>query len=122
MNVSFEQNKILITEFDTAFKQHSAGELEKAELNYKKILKKYPSHFDTLRHLGILYQDKKMYILAERFFSKAFNINSNEASIYNNLGTIKFLQYKMDDAIKFYIKAFKINPRYIPVVNNITMY
>lgn len=122
MNVSFEQNKILITEFDTAFKQHSAGELEKAELNYKKILKKYPNHFDTLRHLGILYQDKKMYILAERFFLKAFKLNSNEASIHNNLGTIKFLQYKMDDALNFYIKAFKINPKYIPVVNNITMY
>ena len=120
MNISFEDNQVLLSEFNIAFKHHSNGELSKAEIIYKKILKKQPHHFDTLRHLGILYQDKQLYDMAEKFFLKAYNIHSNESSILNNLGTIKFLQFKMDDALNFYKEAFKINPRYIPVINNIS--
>jgi tetratricopeptide (TPR) repeat protein len=120
MNISFEDSQVLLSEFNIAFKYHSDGDLSKAEGIYKKILKKHPSHFDTLRHLGILYQDKRLYDTAEKFFLKAYNIHSNESSILNNLGTIKFLQFKMDDALDFYKKAFKINPKYMPVINNIS--
>ena len=120
MNISFEQSQKNLKEFNIAFKYHSNGDLTKAEILYKKILKNQPHHFDTMRHLGILYQDKKLYDMAEKFYLKAYNIHSNESSILNNLGTIKFLQFKMDDALNFYKKAFKINPKYMPVINNIS--
>ena len=50
--------KNLEAEFQKAFKQHVNGNLERAQVLYKNILKKVPSHFDSLRHLGISYQDR----------------------------------------------------------------
>ena len=115
------QKKIDI-EFQKAFSFHLSKNLVKAEALYKNILKKCPLHFDTLRHLGILYQDKQMFEIAERYYLKAYKVNSSHFSIYNNLGTIKFLQFEMDEALEFYKKAFKINPRFVPVINNISAY
>lgn len=115
------QNR-LNAEFQKAFDFHLKGNLEKAEQLYKNILKKLPSHFDTLRHLGILYQDQQRFEIAEKFYLKAYKINSEHFSIYNNLGTIKFLQFKMDEALEFYKKAFKKNPNYVPVINNISAF
>ena len=115
------QKKIDV-EFQKAFDFHLNGNLTKAEQLYKNILKKLPSHFETLRHLGILYQDLHKYGAAEKYYLKAYKINSEHFSIYNNLGTIKFLQFKMDEALDFYKKAFKKNPKYIPVINNISAF
>tara|TARA_B110000093_G_scaffold55701_1_gene60004 strand:- start:5506 stop:7206 length:1701 start_codon:yes stop_codon:yes gene_type:complete len=110
------------SEFKIAFDFHTKNERDKAERSYKNILKIDPNHFDTLRHLGILYQDKEMYDKAEKYYLKAYKINSNHFSIYNNLGTIKFLQFKLDDALKFYKQAFKMNPKFVPVINNISTF
>jgi Tfp pilus assembly protein PilF len=116
-------NKIKIDiEFRKAFDFHLNKNFVKAESLYKNILKKNSSHFDTLRHLGILYQDQQMFEIAEKYYMKAYKANSAHFSIYNNLGTIKFLQFKMDEALEFYKKAFKINPKFVPVINNISAF
>jgi tetratricopeptide (TPR) repeat protein len=112
----------LISEFQIAYDHHSKRSFNKAEMLYKKILKKIPTHFDTLRHLGILYQDQQMFDMAERYYQRAYKTNSKHFSIYNNLGTIKFLQFKMDEALEFYKEAFKMNPKYVPVINNISAF
>ena len=105
--------------FKVAFNYHLEGKRDKAEVGYKSILKNNPNDFDTLRHLGILYQDKKMYEMAEKYYLKAFKVNSSHFAIHNNLGTIKFLQFKMEEALDFYKQAFKMNRRFVPVINNI---
>ena len=112
----------LKSEFQKAFEYHINGNLDRAQKLYKSLLKKAPSHFDTLRHLGISYQDRQMYEIAERYYIKAYKINPKHFSILNNLGTIKFLQFKMDEALEFYKKAFKENPKYVPVINNISSF
>jgi Tfp pilus assembly protein PilF len=43
-------------DFQIAFNYHNSGDLGKAEVLYKKILNQNSNHFDTLRHLGILYK------------------------------------------------------------------
>ncbi len=112
----------LKAEFQKAFEYHINGKLDKAQKIYKNILKQAPSNFDTLRHLGISYQDLQMFEIAEKYYLKAYKINSKHFSILNNLGTIKFLQFKMDEALEFYKKAFKENPKYVPVINNISSF
>ncbi len=115
------QNK-LEADFQKAFNYHVNGNLNRAQTIYKEILKKSPSHFDTLRHLGISYQDRQMFEIAERYYLKAYKVNPKHFSILNNLGTIKFLQFKMDEALEFYKSAFKANPKYVPVINNISSF
>ena len=112
----------LKAEFQKAFEYHVNGKLDKAQRIYKNILRQAPSNFDTLRHLGISYQDLQMFEVAERYYLKAYKINSKHFSILNNLGTIKFLQVKMSEALEFYKKAFKENPKYVPVINNISSF
>ena len=63
-----------------------------------------------------------MFEIAERYYLKAYKINPKHFSILNNLGTIKFLQFKMDEALEFYKKAFKENPNFVPVINNISSF
>ena len=118
------RNKIndVTAEFKIAFDYHTKGEKDNAEKIYKNIIKSIPDHFDTLRHLGILYQDKEMYEKAEKYYLKAYKVNSNHFSIFNNLGTIKFLQFKLDEALRFYKQAFKMNPKFVPVINNISTF
>ena len=70
----------LEAEFQKAFEQHVNGNLERAQALYKNILKKVPLHFDSLRHLGISYQDRQMFEIAERYFLKAYKIDPSHFS------------------------------------------
>lgn len=115
-------NKKIQLEFQEAFNNHLEGNFDKAQTLYKSILKYVPDHFDTLRHLGILYQDRHMFEMAEKYYLKAYRANAKHCSIYNNLGSIKFLQFKMDEALEYYKQAFKINPKFVPVINNISAF
>ena len=66
----------LNSEFQIAYDHHSKRSFNKAEILYKKILKKLPNHYDTLRHLGILHQDQQMFDIAERYYQRAYKTNS----------------------------------------------
>lgn len=107
--------------FNEGFACHKNGELDKAEIFYEKVLKVMPNHFETLRHLGIVYQDRHLLDQALNYFLKAQKIEPNHFAIYNNLGSLKFQQVKLDESMQFYEKSFQLNPDYLPVLNNLTL-
>ena len=112
------QNKSLpISEFMHAYNYHEKGMLEEAKLEYRKILLKHPDHFDTLRHLGIVYQSLHDLDKATSFFKAAQKINPLSCEIYNNLGSILFSAYKLMEAKELFEKSLSIQPNYIPALN-----
>lgn len=116
------QNKSLpISEFMHAYNYHEKGMLEEAKLEYRKILIKHPEHFDTLRHLGIVYQSLHDLDKAASFFKAAQKINPLSCEIYNNLGSILFSAYKLMEAKELFEKSLSIQPNYIPALNNISL-
>ena len=116
------QNKSLpISEFMHAYNYHEKGMLEEAKLEYRKILLKHPDHFDTLRHLGIVYQSLHDLDKAASFFKAAQKINPLSCEIYNNLGSILFGTYKLMEAKELFEKSLSIQPNYIPALNNISL-
>lgn len=116
------QNKSLpISEFMHAYNYHEKGMLEEAKLEYRKILLKHPDHFDTLRHLGIVYQSLHDLDKATSFFKAAQKINPLSCEIYNNLGSILFGAYKLMEAKELFEKSLSIQPNYIPALNNISL-
>ena len=104
-----------------AYNYHEKGMLEEAKLEYKKILLKHPDHFDTLRHLGIVYQSLYDLDKAASFFKAAQKINPLSCEIYNNLGSILFGAYKLMEAKELFEKSLSIHPNYIPALNNISL-
>ena len=56
-NKSLDKSLDLQNDFLIAFNLHKEGNTDKAKSLYDKILIKEPGHFDTLRHLGIIFQD-----------------------------------------------------------------
>ena len=76
----------IYNEFIPAFNLQKNGDLDNAEILYQNLLKKYPKHFDTLRHLGILNQDRHLLDKALDFFLRARNVNPQSHEIYNNIG------------------------------------
>ena len=108
-------------EFIPAFNLHKSGNLDAAEILYENLLIKYPKHFDTLRHLGIINQDRHLLNKALNFFLRAKNVNPQSHEIYNNLGSIMFQQYKHEEAKILCEKSLSLKPNYLPALNNLVM-
>ena len=108
-------------EFIPAFNLHKSGNLDEAEILYENLLIKYPKHFDTLRHLGIINQDRHLLNKALNFFLRAKNVNPQSHEIYNNLGSIMFQQYKHEEAKILCEKSLSLKPNYLPALNNLVM-
>ena len=111
----------IINEFIPAFNLQKNGDLDGAEILYENLLKKYPKHFDTLRHLGILNQDRHLLDKALDFFLKARNVKPESHEIYNNIGSIMFQRYKQEEAKFLCEKSLFIKPDYLPALNNLVM-
>ena len=120
-NKSLDKSLDLQNDFLIAFNLHKEGNTDKAKSLYDKILIKEPGHFDTLRHLGIIFQDIHQLDKALTYFKKAQTINPNSHEIYNNLGSIMFQKFKQIEAKKFYEESLKIKPNYLPALNNLTL-
>ena len=118
---STQNNSLLIREFTHAYNYHEKGMLEEAKLEYKRILLNYPDHFDTMRHLGIVYQSQNDLEKATSFFKTAQKINPLSCEIYNNLGSVLFASYKLKEAIELFEKSLSIQPNYIPALNNVSL-
>jgi len=97
-------------EFATAVHHHRTGNFSEAEKLYRKILKIYPEHPDTLHLLGVvLYQNGKSSS-AIPLISKAIQIDPDKAAYYVNLGDAFSQMGKEMSAIEQYKKALKIQP------------
>ena len=118
---SIQKNSLPLSEFMHAYNYHENGMLEEAKLEYKKILLQHPHHFDTLRHLGIVYQSQYDLDKATSFFRAAQKINPISCEIYNNLGSVLFASYKLIEAIELFEKSLSIQPNYIPALNNVSL-
>ena len=61
-------------ELEEAFKYQKLGQLQKAELTYKKILKINPDHGKALHFLGLIAHQKGNYHMAADLINKAVRI------------------------------------------------
>lgn len=67
---------------------------------------------------GVQYDDQGKYEQAINEFTRAIEINSGYADIYNKRGLSYYNQEKYDQALRDYNKAIEINPRYTDAFNN----
>ena len=77
-------NKNEINEiFKVAVDYHTKGKINEAKENYLKILRIKPDDHLTLGNLGIIYSQTKQLDKAVEYFTKAIQVNPDNADGYN---------------------------------------
>jgi len=79
------------------------------ELN-KEALKLFPESYHILNNLSICYLVNEDYEMSEKYFEKAFMLDSLNYTIYQNRGNIYMWLEKYNDALLWFNKAVKLNP------------
>ena len=95
-----------------AFEHHKAGQLDRAETLYRKVLRKMPSNPDALQLLGVIALDRGYIDRAIQLIGKAVAINPNLALAHSNLGNALLASGRVGDAIASYRRAISLEPRF----------
>ncbi len=105
-------------ELRTAVQYHQAGQLEKAEEIYKRILKIDPTHSDALHLLGLVADQAGDKERAIKLISKAIKNNPNAPMYYVNLGCTFYDVGQLSKAISAYEQALNLRPDLPEAYNN----
>ncbi|MBF0225271.1 MAG: tetratricopeptide repeat protein [Desulfobacterales bacterium] len=96
-------------QLEMAASLHISGELDKAELIYKKIINFDANSKEAFHLLGLLMYQKSEYIVSENLIRNAISLDSNVPAFYSDLGNSLKMQGRQIEAIECYKKALKLD-------------
>jgi predicted TPR repeat methyltransferase len=105
--------------FDLAFNLHQGGNLEDAEMLYRRILAAEPNHFNALHFCGVLCHQQQRKPEAAQLIGRIIEIDPNNADAHNNLGNVLEGMGRMQDAESCFRKAIALNSSHAPAHNNL---
>ncbi|MEW6585450.1 MAG: tetratricopeptide repeat protein [Nitrospirota bacterium] len=103
----------------SAFEYFQAGDFEKAETLYKKILRIQPDNIDALHNLGILCYQRGDYDSAVRFVARVLQLNPDDVRANNNMGLALAGKGQHSEAVAFYRKATRLDPAFSTAYYNL---
>ncbi len=106
-------NKLL-----TAINYHRAGQLQKAQEIYERILQTYPNHSESLYLLGAVNHQVGNTDTAVDLYNKALQNDPDNPTYHNSLGDAFLGQGKLDEAVSCYQKALQLKPDLAAAHNN----
>ena len=92
---------------------HQAGQLDLAEIQYRKLLKSLPNNTTLLTNLAILNRQKGKFDEALKIIHRSTLINSKQANAFNTQGNILSDLGKLDEALLSYDRAITLTPHYV---------
>ena len=101
-----------------AIKYHLQGKIEKAELNYKKILKNDTNNILANNNLASILNIKKKYEDALLLLNKVLKAKPDFDDALNNKGISLVGMNNFEEALKEYDKALELKPDFLKVINN----
>lgn len=98
------------------------GNIDGAEIEYKKALKL--NYYEPMVHnnLGLVYVNKGKLKEAEEEYKKEMEVNPGYDNAYFNLGLLYFGEGRNDEAVTNWKKTLQINPNYIDALKVLTSY
>jgi predicted O-linked N-acetylglucosamine transferase (SPINDLY family) len=102
-----------------ALKHHQAGQLQKAESIYRRVLQGNPNHPDALHLLGVLTHRLGKNVVAAELINKAIASNPKSPIFHFNLGVVLNALGKWKDAAEAYQQALRLKPDYAEALNNL---
>jgi predicted O-linked N-acetylglucosamine transferase (SPINDLY family) len=109
-----KQNKMI----QEAVALHQSGQLDKAETQYKKLLKFLPSNAALLTNLGAIALQKGNLEDGVRIIGKSLQINPNQHHALNNRGNALQELKRLDEALASYDRAIVLKPDYAYAYSN----
>ncbi len=97
------------------------GNVSGAAMQYEKVLKLEPTHYDAYAKLGLCYGYMGNPDLAIEYNYKAIKLYPNYSVVYFNLGVAYHLKQMYDQAIENYKKAIDLNPKQSDVYYNLAL-
>ena len=101
-----------------AVKYHVQGRIEKAELNYKKILKFDPKNILVNNNLASIFNLKKKYEEALVILNNVLIDQPDFDDALNNKGIALVGLNRFEEALKQYDKVLNIKPYFLKAINN----
>jgi tetratricopeptide (TPR) repeat protein len=102
-----------------AVRLHQAGQFERAQALYARILKLSPDQPDALHLSGLLRYQAGDLVNAETLIRRALRLNPRAASYYNSLGVVALAQSRADEARAHFTAALDRDPAYAQALNNL---
>lgn len=94
---------------------HQAGNLEKAEQGYRRILRLDPFHADALHLLGLVSHQRGRCREAVGLINRAIAVDGRKAEYHANLGNAYSSLGQTDDALECFQQAVHLAPKLAPV-------
>jgi predicted TPR repeat methyltransferase len=103
----------------TALLMQKEGELDAAEILYRKVLDDNPNHLDAIHYLGLLAYQYGDSDAAGRMLERVIAADPEHADAHSNLGMIRKAQGRLEDATAEYRRAIALNPRHANAYTNL---
>lgn len=104
--------------FQEAVAFHQSGQLDLAEIQYKKLLESLPNNLLLLNNLaGIAFQ-RKDFLEGIRITNQSLNISPNQPSALNNKGNALQELKRFEEALVSYDKAIALQPDHVYAYSN----
>jgi tetratricopeptide (TPR) repeat protein len=104
--------------FTVAQRHHRAGELDQAEVLYRRLLQARPAHADAWHLLGVLATQRKRPGLAVEYIGKALALRP-AAAFHLNLGVAYQALGRRSDALASFEEAVRLGPDLAEAHNNL---
>ena len=102
-----------------AIKFHLKGKLEKAELDYKKIIKVQPQNITANNNLASIENIKKNFKNSLNILENVLKINPDYVDALNNKGIALMGLKLFNEALNVFKKILQIKPDFLNATNNI---
>lgn len=125
IELTSEQQEKVNTLFFTALSQKNQGNEEAAISNLNKLLEIDPSNHAAYYELGLVYSSKNAWLLAEKNFDKAVELNADNEWYLLQSAKAKEKLNKFEDAEKIYVtlsKKFPENINYLFDIASMKLY
>ncbi|MFN3656090.1 MAG: tetratricopeptide repeat protein [Pseudolabrys sp.] len=94
------------------------GQPIKADLQFQKVLKKYPEYFDALHLYGQFKYQRREFADAHRLVARALKVHPGSANALNTLGVVLEALRRPAEALAAFERALAINPNLALALNN----
>jgi tetratricopeptide (TPR) repeat protein/SAM-dependent methyltransferase len=100
-----------------AAQAHRAGDLDRAERGYRRVLDHQPGHADGLHRLGLIAYQRGDHAAAQKAIRQAIARNPNSAPYHSHLAMALAASGKADDALRSCRQAMALDPALPDVAN-----
>jgi tetratricopeptide (TPR) repeat protein len=101
-----------------AVRQHRAGNLDRAEALYERILRAEPQHADALHLQGLVAHQRGRQARGEALIRRALAVSDRPAAFHNSLGAVLLAQQRPAEAEAALARAIGRDPLYAEAFNN----